>query len=197
MANAATESDPKPHRWLVRGGIFFSCLFGFLYIQKKTAATREALRGPFQEFLSRTRAALGDVTTEARRLRASVRDLRFEFERAAVDAEQEIERRLSDGSQDSGPADAAETPGDPFEILRDPTAPPVDEKIERARLVVDAIRVDADPTDAIELAEDVAKLEPRAHAYRAVDRRLATGYSTDEAREMLLGDGNVPGDTRD
>lgn len=73
-----------------------------------------------------------------------------------------------------------------------PTRPPVDADEERQRLLDDAAEHGVDQTEAIELAETVARVQPLPEAYRAVDRRLATGHTLDEAEEILLGDPNPP-----
>lgn len=68
-----------------------------------------------------------------------------------------------------------------------PTEPPVDAAEEKQRLITEAARHGIDPVAAIDLAEKLAHLEPAANAYRAVDRRLATGCSLEEAEDILLG----------
>jgi hypothetical protein len=70
----------------------------------------------------------------------------------------------------------------------DATGPPVDAEEEKEHLVVDAVEHGVDPEDAIKLAERLARLEPLAAAYRDVDRRLATGYTLEEAEHVLLDD---------
>jgi hypothetical protein len=69
-----------------------------------------------------------------------------------------------------------------------PTGPPVDEEEERRRLLADAKQLGVDDQDAVELAERLAHGEPLAQAYRDVDRRLATGYTLEEAEAMLIDD---------
>jgi hypothetical protein len=75
-----------------------------------------------------------------------------------------------------------------------PTTRPVDAEEERARLIRDAAAVGVDEAAAIDLAKQVARIEPLPAAYRSVDRRLATGYTVDEARDILLGDALQPAD---
>jgi hypothetical protein len=79
----------------------------------------------------------------------------------------------------------------------DPNAPdelPADEDAERRRLLADAARNGVDADEALELAERVSRLEPLPDALRAVDRRIASGYSLEDAREILLDDVPNPSD---
>jgi hypothetical protein len=71
----------------------------------------------------------------------------------------------------------------------------VDAEEERQRLIADAAERGVDESEALGLAEDLARLEPLPDAYRAVDRRLATGYSVEEAREMLLDESPTAAET--
>lgn len=68
-----------------------------------------------------------------------------------------------------------------------PTTRPGDTEVEKERLVADAEASGADVTEALDLAADLAHTHPEPEALRAVDRRLATGYSVDESRDLLLG----------
>ena len=67
-----------------------------------------------------------------------------------------------------------------------PMGPPVDEEEEKQRLLVDAREHHVDEATALGLAERLAATEPLAQAYRDVDRRLATGYTVDEAKAILI-----------
>ena len=69
-----------------------------------------------------------------------------------------------------------------------PSALPVDADEERQRLVADAAERGVDPGEAVRLAEDVAVGDPRADDYRFVDRRLATGYSLEDAEAIAMGE---------
>jgi hypothetical protein len=79
-----------------------------------------------------------------------------------------------------------EPTGDPQ--FDDPTEPATDEEQERERLRRQAAARGIDEAAALDLAERVHHLEPLAEAYRAVERRLATGHSLEEAEEILLGE---------
>jgi hypothetical protein len=68
-----------------------------------------------------------------------------------------------------------------------PTRPPVDEAEERERLRHDAVELGIDPDAAEEVVERVAHAQPRPAAYRAIDRRLATGYTLVEAEGLVAG----------
>jgi hypothetical protein len=69
----------------------------------------------------------------------------------------------------------------------------VDADEERRRLVADATEAGVDPDAAVEVAEEVAHGTPLADAYRAVDRRVATGHTVEETEAILL-DGSGAGE---
>ena len=69
-----------------------------------------------------------------------------------------------------------------------PSALPVDADEEKQRLIADAAERGIDPGEAVRLAEDVAVGEPRPDDYRFVDRRLATGYSLEDAEAIAMGE---------
>lgn len=68
----------------------------------------------------------------------------------------------------------------------EPTGAPVDAEEERERLRADAKARGLDEDAAVALARKLARMEPEAEAYRAVDRRLAMGCTIEEAEEILL-----------
>ena len=74
-----------------------------------------------------------------------------------------------------------------------PTNVPVDADEEKQRLLVHAAEHGVDATEALQLAERLAYGTTLAEAYRDVDRRVAAGYTLEEAEVILLGD---VGDTR-
>ena len=78
----------------------------------------------------------------------------------------------------------------------DPTTPPVDADEEKQRLLADAAAHGINPGDAVALAEKLSHLAPPPVAYRAVDRRLATGHSLEETEAMVLGDPQEPDEGR-
>ncbi|MET1002141.1 MAG: hypothetical protein ABWZ15_10065 [Acidimicrobiia bacterium] len=67
-----------------------------------------------------------------------------------------------------------------------PIGPAVDAEEERQRLLVDAREHHVDEAQALALADKLAAIEGLAHAYRDVDRRIATGYTVEEAEAALL-----------
>jgi hypothetical protein len=69
-----------------------------------------------------------------------------------------------------------------------PTEPPIDADEERERLVATATARGVDAAAAVELAERLGRSEPLPDAYRAVERRIATGATVDAAEALLLGD---------
>jgi hypothetical protein len=69
-----------------------------------------------------------------------------------------------------------------------PTTPPVDAEEERRRLLDDAAAAGVDGEEALEAAARVAHGAPEADAYRAVDRRIATGHTVEEAEAVVQGD---------
>ena len=69
-----------------------------------------------------------------------------------------------------------------------PHRPPANAADERRRLIDDAIREGADVGEALDLADRLARLSSESEAYRAVDRRLMTGYTVQEAEDILLND---------
>lgn len=74
-----------------------------------------------------------------------------------------------------------------------PVTPPRDVDEERARLLRDVESLDlTDQAEALRLVGQVAHVMPLPDAYRAVDRRLATGYSVEEAGRILQGDPDAP-----
>lgn len=77
-----------------------------------------------------------------------------------------------------------------------PTEQPIDPDEERNRLLADAAEAGVDGEAAVHLAEQVAHGTPLADAYRAVDRRIASGSSLDEAEAVLL-DGEGTGHAGD
>lgn len=77
-----------------------------------------------------------------------------------------------------------------------PATPPTDVEAERQRLIDDATEHGVDVEGALELAERVSRLSSPAEAYRAVDRRLATGSTLTEAAVTLLGEEPSPTDGR-
>jgi ActR/RegA family two-component response regulator len=68
-----------------------------------------------------------------------------------------------------------------------PTRPPVDSEVERGRLRRDAAARGIDPDAAEQVGRRVALAQPLAAAYRAIDRRLATGYTLAEAEGLATG----------
>jgi hypothetical protein len=79
-----------------------------------------------------------------------------------------------------------------------PTGPPVDVEEERQRLLATATARGVDAGAAVELAERIGRGEPLPDAFRAVERRIATGATVDEAEAILLGDPDKrPGDDID
>lgn len=80
-----------------------------------------------------------------------------------------------------------------------PTHAPEDADEERARLVADAVAAGVDEDDALRIAEEVAHGTPLADAYRAVDRRIASGATLEEAEHFLVDQdpGEDPGGTGD
>ena len=72
-----------------------------------------------------------------------------------------------------------------------PTKVPVDAEEEKQRLVRDAAEHGVDEAEAVDLAERLTPIEPLPDAYRAVDRRLATGYTLDETEEIVI-EGGTP-----
>lgn len=79
--------------------------------------------------------------------------------------------------------------------LSQPTRPPEDAQEEHACLVADAAVVGVDPEAAVDLAERLGGAMGLPRAYRAVDRRIAVGYTLPET-EAMLGSGarSTPGD---
>lgn len=82
------------------------------------------------------------------------------------------------GAPASSP-DAADAPAAPRTPARDP-----DEELTRLR--ADAAYQRVDPDEAIALADQLERTMPAAEARRAVDRRIASGLSVDDARRVLL-----------
>jgi hypothetical protein len=84
-------------------------------------------------------------------------------------------------------------PGSAVEEISAPVALPVDVEEEKQRLLADARDHGVDEQAAVDLAERVAQPgNPSTDTYRAVDRRIATGYTIDEAESMLLGGDSRP-----
>ncbi len=72
-------------------------------------------------------------------------------------------------------------------VFDEPTHLPEDPVEEEARLVRDAVSAGIDPDAAVELAKRAAVLlSSQAEALRAVDRRIASGHSLEEAEAILL-----------
>ncbi len=69
-----------------------------------------------------------------------------------------------------------------------PLEDPTDAARERERLLADAAAQGVDPAEAIEVADKLGQLMPQPLADRQVDRRIATGYTADEAEQILLND---------
>lgn len=64
---------------------------------------------------------------------------------------------------------------------------PEDAEMERQRLIDDAAARGVEPEEALQVAEELATAgEPRPQDYRAVDRRLASGYDVDDTRRILV-----------
>jgi hypothetical protein len=76
-----------------------------------------------------------------------------------------------------------EQPSDPLDEA--PTGPPMDADEEKRRLTKDAAARGIDPEAAIALAEEASHLMPLAAAYRAVDRRVAAGFSLKETEDIV------------
>lgn len=64
---------------------------------------------------------------------------------------------------------------------------PEDTEVERQRLIEDAAARGVEPEEALQVVEELATAgEPRPQDYRAVDRRLASGYDVDDTRRILV-----------
>ena len=72
---------------------------------------------------------------------------------------------------------------------------PTDPVKEREQLIADATGAGVDPDAAADLAERLGQMMPGPLADRYVDRRIATGYTVEEAEQILLND--VPDPTSD
>jgi len=70
--------------------------------------------------------------------------------------------------------------------LSPPRTPPVDTDEELARLRADAEAHGQDVDAAIAVAHALRHTLPEPDALRAVDRRIASGLSVEEARRVLL-----------
>jgi hypothetical protein len=64
---------------------------------------------------------------------------------------------------------------------------PEDPEVERQRLIDDAAARGIEPEEALQVVEELSTAgEPRPQDYRAVDRRLASGYDVDDTRRILV-----------